>query len=71
MKLHPDWRRILKKAWSVKFNIASTIFGAVEVFIQFVDPTIMPGAVFLKLAVLTSIGGNVSRFLAQKEFNGD
>jgi hypothetical protein len=69
MKLLDNWDQILKKAWSVKFNIAATLFGAAEVIVGLIDPA-MPRGVFAGIAAAISIGSNVARVLAQKELDG-
>lgn len=69
MKLVEDWRSILKKAWSVKFNIAATLFGAAEVVVALVQPASIPNGVFAGIAACISILSNVSRVMAQKELS--
>lgn len=64
-----NWQEILKKAWSVKFNIAATLFGAAEVVVAMVQPASIPHGVFAGIAALISIGANVSRIMAQRELN--
>lgn len=67
MQLLDDWDQILKKAWSVKFNIAATLFGAAEVVVAMVEPAGIPHGMFAGIAALISIGANVSRIMAQQE----
>lgn len=67
MALIEDWQSVLKKAWSVKFNIAATIFGAAEVVVALVQPAAIPNGVFAGLAAVISIASSVSRIMAQKE----
>ena len=62
-----DWKLILAKAWSVKFNIAATLFGAAEVVVALVKPDGIPNGVFAGIAACISIAANVSRVMAQKE----
>lgn len=69
MKLIDDWKVILVKAWSVKFNIASTLFGAAEVVVALVQPASIPNGVFAGIAALISIGANVVRIMAQQEMS--
>jgi hypothetical protein len=71
MKLIDDWGQILKKAWSVKFNIAATLFGAAEVVVALVQPAGIPNGVFAGIAAVISIAANVARVMAQKEFIND
>lgn len=67
MNLVQNWRAILSKAWSVKFNIAATVFGAAEVIVALLQPQGIPNGVFAGIAAVISIAANVSRIMAQKE----
>ncbi|NML61844.1 hypothetical protein HHL21_12310 [Massilia sp. RP-1-19] len=69
MQLVEDWQAVLKKAWSVKFNIAATLFGAAEVVVALVQPAGIPNGVFAGLAGLTTTAAVVARVLAQKELS--
>lgn len=69
MELVSDWQAVLKKAWSVKFNIAATLFGAAEVVVALVQPASIPHGVFAGIAAAISILSNVSRVMAQKELS--
>jgi hypothetical protein len=72
MQLIDDWQAILTKAWSVKFNIAATLFGAAEVVVALVQPASIPNGVFAGIAASISILSNVARVMAQKELiSGD
>lgn len=71
MKLIPDWRTVLRKAWSVKFNVAATLFGAAEVAVAIWQPAGVPNGMFAGGAAAISIFANVSRLLAQKELHGN
>ena len=67
MTLVENWDQVLKKAWSVKFNVAATLFGAAEVVVALVQPASIPSGVFAGIAAFISICSNVSRLMAQKE----
>ena len=69
LALIDDWRAVLKRAWSIKFNAAAIVLGAAEVGVALVKPAGIPNGVFAGIAVLISIGANVSRLLAQKEIS--
>lgn len=70
MMVIENWGDILKKAWSVKFNIAATLFGAAEVVVALVQPASIPNGVFAAIAAVTSIFANVARVMAQQELSG-
>lgn len=71
MTLVDDWKAILAKAWSVKFNIMATLFGAAEVIVALAQPAGIPNGVFAGIAACISIAANVSRVLAQKELTNE
>lgn len=64
-----DWKTVLNKAWSVKFNVAATVFGAAEVVVALVQPASIPNGVFAGIAAVISIAANVARIMAQKELS--
>jgi len=67
MMLIEDWKAVLAKAWSVKFNIAAALFGAAEVVVALVQPASIPNGVFAGIAATISILANVARVMAQQE----
>jgi hypothetical protein len=69
LTLIEDWKAVIAKAWSVKFNIAATLFGAGEVIVALVQPASIPNGIFAGIAAVISILSNVSRVLAQKELS--
>lgn len=68
--LLPDWKDILKRAWSVKFLTASAAISAVETLLQISGNTLFPflpvWSVPAVLGVLNA-SGILARVLAQKE----
>jgi len=71
MTLIENWSEILTKAWSVKFNIAATLFGAAEVVVALIQPASIPNGVFAGIAAFISIASNVARIMAQKEITSE
>jgi hypothetical protein len=69
ISLVDDWQAILKKAWSVKFNIAAAVFGAAEVVVQLVQPESIRPGVFAGIAACVSIAATGARVLAQTELS--
>lgn len=67
MRLLDNWQEILTKAWSVKFNIASALFGGLEVGVQLIQPAGIPNGLFAGMAALISIMATGARVLAQGE----
>ncbi|NHZ93221.1 hypothetical protein F2P45_30045 [Massilia sp. CCM 8733] len=70
MILIEDWRAVLAKAWSLKFNAAAGLLGAAEVYIALVQPAGVPNGVFAGIAALVSTLAFGARLLAQKEIHG-
>lgn len=62
-----NWKEILTKAWSVKFNIAALVFGCTEAIIARLQPAGVPVGVFAGMSILSSVGALVARTLAQGE----
>lgn len=70
MKLREDWKHILRYAWSIRFNLLSTFFGLCEIALPIIDEMIyIPRGLFLVLALVSNLLGNVARVLSQKEFD--
>lgn len=70
MKLLPDWREILRKAWSIRLMILAGLLSGLEAIIPFfVDA--LPRGVFAVLSVLTISGAFVARLVAQKGLHDD
>ena len=65
--LLPDWKDILKRAWSVKFLTASAAISAVETLLQISGNTLFPPAVASAVTGLLAAVGILARVLAQKE----
>lgn len=66
MKLHENWREILKKAWSIRFGILATIFALMQVVVPiYVDD--LPKHLFAVLTGVATVGVIVSRLVWQQE----
>ena len=66
MKLVEDWQGVLTKAWSVRWNIAATVFGALEVAVALIQPAGIPNGVFAGIAACISVLANVARIMQQQ-----
>jgi amino acid permease len=71
MRLVDNWRKVLAKAWSVKFNIAAALLSAAELVVQFWQPASIRPGVFAGIAFLVSLGAFMARIVAQKELTND
>ncbi len=70
--LLPDWRKIARRAWSVRLSIVAAIFTTAEVVVPLfgdVLQDVMPRGVFVLLAFSASIGAAIARLVAQPEMH--
>ena len=68
MKLLPDWRAVLTKAWSVRFLIFAGILSGAEVVLQLLQPVLessWPTGLFAALSGLATAAALVARVMAQ------
>lgn len=64
MNLLPDWKRLLRKAWSIRLLVLSGLLSGCEVVLPlFVDT--LPRNLFAGLSMLAAIGAGVARVVAQ------
>ena len=65
-RLANDWRNILRRAWSIRFNALATLFGVAEGLVpMYVDA--MPRGVFALVSAALAFGGMIARVIAQKD----
>ena len=67
-----DWRRVLRRAWSIRFSLLSAAFTAAEVVVPLFGDVlldVMPRGAFVLLAFAASIGATVARIVAQPEMH--
>lgn len=68
MRLIADWRRVLRRAWSVRLMIVAGILSGVEVALPFLDGALpVPAGAFAALSAFTTAAAFVARLLAQKD----
>lgn len=65
MHLVPQWRRILRRAWSIKLNLLSGVFAVAEIVLPLYQNDI-PRGTFAALSGIAVMGGIVARLIAQK-----
>lgn len=66
MQLLPDWKLILRKAWSVRLIILAAIFSGAEVVVPlFYDA--MPRNTFALLSGITTAAALIARVIMQKD----
>ena len=70
MRLSHDWRRVLRRAWSVRLMALAVLLTGLEVALPFLGDWIPPGRLGL-LAGLVSAAALPARFVAQKGFDDE
>lgn len=70
MNLIPEWRKVLRKAWSVRLALLAAALGGVEIALPLFSDAV-PRHVFLGLSVLVTMGAAVARIVAQPKMWGD
>ena len=68
--LIPNWRKVLRKAWSVRLMIVAALMSGIEIALPFFSDK-FPRGVFAALSFVVVAGAFVARFVAQKELSGD
>ena len=63
-----DWRKIARRAWSIRLSIIAAIFTAAEVVVPLFGD-VLPRGAFVLLAFAASIGATVARIVAQPEMH--
>lgn len=72
LPLHPvpEWRRVLRRAWSIRLMIVAGILSGAEVAMPLLEGVIdLPGGLFAALSGLATAGAFVARLVAQKELD--
>lgn len=65
--LSDDWRRILRKAWSIRFIILAGLLSGAEVILPFFADAI-PRGIFAVLSFAAVSAAFIARIVAQKDF---
>jgi hypothetical protein len=70
MRLVYDWRRVVRRAWSVRLGALAALLSGVEVVLPlFADA--FPRNLFAGLSFLAVVGAMVARFVAQPRMHDD
>lgn len=63
-----DWRRVLPRAWSIRFSLLAAALTAAEVVVPLFGD-VLPRGAFVLPAFAASIGATVARIVAQSEMH--
>ena len=65
-RLLPDWRNLLRRAWSIRLMALAFVFTATEVMLPFFSDDVPP-RVFAVLSGVAVAGAFVARLMAQQK----
>ena len=72
MKLVPNWRRVLARAWSIRLIVAAFVLTAAEVALPLLDGVLaIPPGLFAALSGLATAGAFCARLVAQQGVRSD
>lgn len=66
MRLLPDWRRVMRRAWSVRLMVLAGLLSGVEVALPFYADDVPRGA-FAAVSMLVVTAAFVARLVAQRD----
>jgi len=70
MKLIPDWRRVLTRAWSIRLMLLAALFSVAEEALPLMGDFIEPG-LLARLSAFVTAGAIVARILAQRNMDDE
>ena len=65
-RLLDDWRKIARRAWSIRFSLLAALFTAAEVVVPMLGEQ-LPRGLFVLLAFVASVGATLTRLMVQPE----
>ena len=72
MQLVPDWRHVLRKAWSVRLILLAGLLTGIEVALPLLgDAYPIPTGIFALLSLIITMAAFVMRLVSQKAFRDD
>ena len=66
LKPDPNWRELLKRAWSIRLMLLAGLLSGIEVALPFVAPR-FPPLVFAFASMVTVAAAFCARLIAQKD----
>lgn len=63
--LIPEWRKVLRYAWSIRLIVLAGLLSALEFALPMIGATAIPNGAFAVLSVFTTFAAFVARILAQ------
>ena len=66
--LLPDWKKIAKKAWSMRLMAVAAFFAGCEAILPFVDDVLAPRPLAF-IAFVVVVGSMLTRLMVQKDYD--
>lgn len=66
MKLYPNWKEIIRKAWSIRLAMLATVFSLLQVVIP-IYADVLPRDTFAILTAVATVGVIVARIVWQQD----
>ena len=66
MKLYPNWKEIIRKAWSIRLAMLATLFSLVQVVIP-IYADVLDRDTFAILTAISTVGVIVARLVWQED----
>lgn len=66
MKLHDDWKYLLRKSWTIRWQAAAMLLDAAQMTAPLFSDQFRPGP-FAGFVFAIALGGIVARLLVQKK----
>ena len=70
MTLLPDWKRIAKKAWSVRLMALASVLSGCEAILPYAE-FILPRGSFAMVSFVIVTAALLARFVVQKDLSDD
>ncbi|MER9176298.1 hypothetical protein NKH72_22220 [Mesorhizobium sp. M0955] len=71
-KLHNEWRKIMRHAWSVRLLILAAFLTGLETILPYLGVIIpLPPGLAALFSFLVVFSALIARFVAQKKLSGD
>lgn len=71
MRLAPDWRKVLRHAWSLRLIVLAALLSGAEVALPFMGELVpVPPRIFAALSFVTVAGAFIARLVAQQSISG-
>lgn len=66
MRLIPNWRDVLTRAWSVRLMLLAAVLSGVEIILPFIGMSgWLPDGLFAAFSFLVVAGAFIARFISQ------